>query len=163
MELEAIWLAFKHQKYQQCFTKAQLLALCHHIQLFVNHRGEHWSKEVCYILFSNFKQTSQTGWNEFSINAILFHFISAVPYARTAKILILMSIPGQILFIYIADYIHMSKSTIGPAFVLSYLLVSSLQVSILIYRFSMTKRDFFTGKRLFFCSWVEKIVRINLA
>lgn len=40
-----------------------------------------------------------------------------------------MSIPGQILFIYIADYIHMSKSTIGPAFVLSYLLVSLLQVS----------------------------------
>lgn len=48
-----------------------------------------------------------------------------------------MSIPGQILFIYIADYIHMSKSTIGPAFVLSYLLVSLLQVSPLIYRFSI--------------------------
>lgn len=59
--------------------------------------------------------------------------IKGVPYARTAKILILMSIPGQILFIFIADYIHMSKSTIGPAFVLSYLLVSSLQICTLLY------------------------------
>lgn len=55
--------------------------------------------------------------------------IKGVPYARSAKILILMSIPGQILFIYVADYIHMSQSTIGPAFVLSYLCVSLLQVS----------------------------------
>lgn len=52
-----------------------------------------------------------------------------VPYARTALILILMSIPGQILFIYAADYIHMDQSTIGAAFVLSYLSVSLLQVS----------------------------------
>lgn len=58
--------------------------------------------------------------------------IKGVPYARTAKILILMSIPGQIVFIYVADYIHMGESTIGPAFVSSYLFVSLLQVSSLL-------------------------------
>lgn len=40
-----------------------------------------------------------------------------------------MSIPGQILFIFIADYIHKSASTIGAPFVLSYLAVSLFQVS----------------------------------
>lgn len=60
--------------------------------------------------------------------------IKGVPYARSAKILILMSIPGQILFIYVADYIHMSRSTIGPAFVISYMSVSLLQVSKFIYK-----------------------------
>lgn len=53
-----------------------------------------------------------------------------MPYAKTARILILMSIPGQIVFIFVADFIHMGVSTIGPAFVFSYLFVSLLQVSI---------------------------------
>lgn len=56
-----------------------------------------------------------------------------VPYAKTARILILMAIPGQVLFIYIADYIHMSESTIGAPFVLSYLLVSLIQIMLLLY------------------------------
>uniref|UniRef100_A0A182U409 SLC41A/MgtE integral membrane domain-containing protein n=1 Tax=Anopheles melas TaxID=34690 RepID=A0A182U409_9DIPT len=56
-----------------------------------------------------------------------------VPYARTARILIAMSIPGQVLFIFVADYIHMSRSTIGAPFVLSYLFVSTLQVMLLLY------------------------------
>uniref|UniRef100_A0A4Y0BL06 SLC41A/MgtE integral membrane domain-containing protein n=1 Tax=Anopheles funestus TaxID=62324 RepID=A0A4Y0BL06_ANOFN len=56
-----------------------------------------------------------------------------VPYARTARILIAMSIPGQVLFIFVADYIHMSSSTIGVPFVLSYLFVSTLQVMLLLY------------------------------
>ncbi|KAL9694996.1 hypothetical protein quinque_014281 [Culex quinquefasciatus] len=56
-----------------------------------------------------------------------------VPYAKTARILILMSIPGQVLFIYVADYIHMSESTIGAPFVLSYLLVSLIQIMLLLY------------------------------
>ncbi|XP_052899701.1 solute carrier family 41 member 1 isoform X2 [Anopheles moucheti] len=60
----------------------------------------------------------------------LFH---GVPYARTARILIAMSIPGQVLFIFVADYIHMSSSTIGVPFVLSYLFVSTLQVMLLLY------------------------------
>ncbi|XP_061497609.1 solute carrier family 41 member 1 [Anopheles gambiae] len=60
----------------------------------------------------------------------LFH---GVPYARTARILIAMSIPGQVLFIFVADYIHMSRSTIGAPFVLSYLFVSTLQIMLLLY------------------------------
>lgn len=44
-----------------------------------------------------------------------------------------MSIPGQVLFIYVADYIHMSESTIGAPFVLSYLLVSLIQIMLLLY------------------------------
>lgn len=64
--------------------------------------------------------------------------ISGVPYARTARILILMSIPGQVLFIYVADFIHMSRSTIGAPFVLSYLIVSLIQVS----------RSFFLTKKI---------------
>lgn len=56
-----------------------------------------------------------------------------VPYAKTARILILMSIPGQVLFIYAADYIHMSESTIGAPFIFSYMLVSLIQVMLLLY------------------------------
>jgi solute carrier family 41 len=55
----------------------------------------------------------------------IFH---GTPYAKTARILILMSIPGQVLFIFVADYIHMSGSTIGAPFVFSYLTVSLIQV-----------------------------------
>ena len=58
---------------------------------------------------------------------------SAVPYAKTARILILMSIPGQILFITCADYIHMSQITLGAAFILSYSFVSLLQICLLLY------------------------------
>uniref|UniRef100_A0A182Q955 SLC41A/MgtE integral membrane domain-containing protein n=1 Tax=Anopheles farauti TaxID=69004 RepID=A0A182Q955_9DIPT len=60
----------------------------------------------------------------------LFH---GVPYAKTARILIAMSIPGQVLFIFVADYIHMSRSTIGFPFVLSYLFVSTVQIMLLLY------------------------------
>ncbi|XP_058816250.1 solute carrier family 41 member 1 isoform X2 [Topomyia yanbarensis] len=56
-----------------------------------------------------------------------------VPYAKTARILILMAIPGQVLFIYVADYIHMSESTIGAPFVFSYLIVSLIQIMLLLY------------------------------
>lgn len=50
------------------------------------------------------------------------------PYSKTARILILMSIPGQVLFIFVADYIHMGSTTIGAPFMLSYLTVSLIQV-----------------------------------
>lgn len=56
----------------------------------------------------------------------LFH---GTPYSKSARILIMMSIPGQVLFIYVADYIHMSGSTIGAPFILSYMTVSFVQVS----------------------------------
>ncbi|XP_065362834.1 solute carrier family 41 member 1 isoform X1 [Calliphora vicina] len=56
-----------------------------------------------------------------------------VPYAKTARLLIALSIPGNILFIYVADYIHMSQSTITWAFALSYLLASLIQLMLLLY------------------------------
>lgn len=74
----------------------------------------------------------------------------SVPYAKTARILILMSIPGQILFIYLADYIHMSTSTIGFSFVLSYMFVSLLQVRISQYFFSSLQIDAYVKCIFFF-------------
>lgn len=44
-----------------------------------------------------------------------------------------MSIPGQIIFIFAADYIHLNVSTIGPAFVGAYMFVSLLQICSLLY------------------------------
>ncbi|XP_055844915.1 solute carrier family 41 member 1 isoform X1 [Episyrphus balteatus] len=56
-----------------------------------------------------------------------------VPYARSARILLALSVPGQICFIFAADYIHMSESTITLTFVLAYLCASIVQVSLLLY------------------------------
>ncbi|XP_012158364.1 solute carrier family 41 member 1 isoform X2 [Ceratitis capitata] len=56
-----------------------------------------------------------------------------VPYAKTARILLGMSIPGNIVFVLVADYIHMSKSTVTIAFVLSFLMASLIQVMLLLY------------------------------
>ncbi|XP_044316812.1 solute carrier family 41 member 1 isoform X1 [Drosophila rhopaloa] len=56
-----------------------------------------------------------------------------VPYAKTARILIAMSIPGNILFIFAADYINYSTSTVTWVFVLSYLTASLVQVMLLLY------------------------------
>ncbi|XP_037937757.1 solute carrier family 41 member 2 isoform X3 [Teleopsis dalmanni] len=56
-----------------------------------------------------------------------------VPYAKTARILIGMSIPGNILFIFAADYIHMSTSTVTFPFIASYLVASLIQVMLLLY------------------------------
>jgi solute carrier family 41 len=53
------------------------------------------------------------------------------PYANSARILILMSIPGQVMFVYIADFLHTWSVTIGAPFVFSYLFVSLMQVSTL--------------------------------
>lgn len=57
------------------------------------------------------------------------NFTISVPYAKTARILIIMSMPGMVVFIFVADLIHMSESTIGPVFVFTFLFVSLLQVS----------------------------------
>ncbi|XP_052856148.1 solute carrier family 41 member 1 isoform X2 [Drosophila gunungcola] len=56
-----------------------------------------------------------------------------VPYAKTARILIAMSIPGNILFIFAADYINYSTSTVTWVFVVSYLMASLVQVMLLLY------------------------------
>lgn len=53
-----------------------------------------------------------------------------VPYAQTARILILMSIPGQVCFIIIAEYVQMgtTDANIAVDFILTYLTVSTIQV-----------------------------------
>ncbi|KAG5668150.1 hypothetical protein PVAND_016102 [Polypedilum vanderplanki] len=55
------------------------------------------------------------------------------PYSKAARIFIIMSVPGQIIFIFIADFIHMSASTIGVPFVFSYLIASLTQLMLLLY------------------------------
>lgn len=55
------------------------------------------------------------------------------PYAKTARILIIMSVPGNILFIYVADFFHQSSVTIDFQFVFSYLFASLIQVHFLLY------------------------------
>ncbi|XP_046405802.1 solute carrier family 41 member 1 [Ischnura elegans] len=53
--------------------------------------------------------------------------------ARTARILLLMSLPGQLVFIFAADYISTGAVSISAAFVFSYLTVSCLQLMLLLY------------------------------
>lgn len=55
--------------------------------------------------------------------------ITGTRFARSARVLILMSIPGQVLFIFAADFIHVSASTIGAPFVFSFITASLIQVS----------------------------------
>lgn len=55
--------------------------------------------------------------------------VTGTTYARSARVLILMSIPGQVIFIFVADFIHVSASTIGAPFVFSFILSSLIQVS----------------------------------
>jgi solute carrier family 41 len=50
------------------------------------------------------------------------------PYVTSARILIIMSIPGAVLFSYLADLIHASGTTIGAPFIFSYLTASLIQV-----------------------------------
>ncbi|XP_017485851.1 PREDICTED: solute carrier family 41 member 1, partial [Rhagoletis zephyria] len=56
-----------------------------------------------------------------------------VPYAKTARILLGMSIPGNVVFVFVADYIHMSTTTVTFAFVAAFLLASLIQVMLLLY------------------------------
>uniref|UniRef100_A0A1B0FFG1 SLC41A/MgtE integral membrane domain-containing protein n=1 Tax=Glossina morsitans morsitans TaxID=37546 RepID=A0A1B0FFG1_GLOMM len=56
-----------------------------------------------------------------------------VPYANTARILIGMSIPGNIIFIFVADYIHIGQTSITLPFVLTYVAASLLQIMLLLY------------------------------
>lgn len=55
------------------------------------------------------------------------------PYAKTARILIGMAVPGQLVFIFTADYIKWGYSTLHIYFVVSYLTVAVLQVMLLLY------------------------------
>lgn len=58
--------------------------------------------------------------------------VNGTPYAKSARILILISIPGQVAFIFIADLIQMRQSTIGAPFVFSYLTATLIQLTLLL-------------------------------
>ncbi|XP_031846336.2 solute carrier family 41 member 1 [Nomia melanderi] len=55
------------------------------------------------------------------------------PYAKTARILICMAVVGELIFIFIADYIKHKASSLHVYFVVSYLTVAVLQVMLLLY------------------------------
>lgn len=60
--------------------------------------------------------------------------VSGVFSAKTARILILLSIPGQAIFVFVADIVYnQGVSAATPAFILSYLVVSLVQVLLLLY------------------------------
>lgn len=61
---------------------------------------------------------------------VLFY---GTPYSMNALILILISVPGQVLFIFAADFLHQSAVTIGAPFVFSYLIASLIQIFLLFY------------------------------
>ncbi|XP_015187005.1 PREDICTED: solute carrier family 41 member 3-like isoform X2 [Polistes dominula] len=56
-----------------------------------------------------------------------------VPYAKTARLLIGMAICGQLVFVFAADYIKCETITLDAYFVVSYIVVSVLQVMLLLY------------------------------
>ncbi|XP_043494099.1 solute carrier family 41 member 1-like [Polistes fuscatus] len=55
------------------------------------------------------------------------------PYAKTARLLIGMAICGQLVFVFLADYIKCQSTTLDAYFVVSYIVVSVLQVMLLLY------------------------------
>ncbi|CAK9826057.1 Solute carrier family 41 member 1 [Anthophora retusa] len=55
------------------------------------------------------------------------------PYAKTSRILICMAIVGELIFIFLADYIKHGVSTVNVYFVVSYIVVAVLQVLLLLY------------------------------
>nr|XP_033338231.1 solute carrier family 41 member 1-like isoform X1 [Megalopta genalis] len=55
------------------------------------------------------------------------------PYAKTARILICMAVVGELVFIFLADYIKHGTSLLHAYFVISYLVVAVLQVMLLLY------------------------------
>ncbi|KZC07459.1 PREDICTED: solute carrier family 41 member 1-like [Dufourea novaeangliae] len=55
------------------------------------------------------------------------------PYAKTARILICMAVFGELIFIFLADYMKHGLSTLHIYFVVSYLMVAVFQVMLLLY------------------------------
>lgn len=53
--------------------------------------------------------------------------------AKTARLLLLLSIPGQTVFVFAADFIYNGQSTVMPSFVLTYLLAGLVQLTLLLY------------------------------
>jgi hypothetical protein len=53
-----------------------------------------------------------------------------VPHAATARILISMNLVGQVVFLFVADYLHCRYSTVTVEFAFCYLAVTLLQVGV---------------------------------
>ncbi|XP_017777133.1 PREDICTED: solute carrier family 41 member 1-like [Nicrophorus vespilloides] len=53
--------------------------------------------------------------------------------AKTARMLIIMAIPGQTVFVFVADFIYNGVSTVTPEFVFTYLAVGLIQIMLLLY------------------------------
>ncbi|XP_071438883.1 solute carrier family 41 member 1-like isoform X2 [Hetaerina americana] len=54
-------------------------------------------------------------------------------HARTTQVLMVMVIPGQLIFIYTIDYMKAGEITLSPLFITVYLLAAIVQVAILLY------------------------------
>uniref|UniRef100_A0A6P7GI03 Solute carrier family 41 member 1-like isoform X2 n=1 Tax=Diabrotica virgifera virgifera TaxID=50390 RepID=A0A6P7GI03_DIAVI len=59
--------------------------------------------------------------------------IKGVHPAKTARLLILLSIPGHTIFVFAADFFYNKESTVTPTFVFMYLTVGLIQLVILLY------------------------------
>ncbi|KAH0951141.1 hypothetical protein HN011_004812 [Eciton burchellii] len=55
------------------------------------------------------------------------------PYAKTARLLVSMAIPGQLVFVFIADAMNPGNCRLHVYFVLIYITVSAMQVMLLLY------------------------------
>lgn len=55
------------------------------------------------------------------------------PYAKTARLLLAMAIPGQLIFVFIADVLNPGECKLHAYFVISYIVVSVAQVMFLLY------------------------------
>lgn len=59
--------------------------------------------------------------------------VHGLPHAETARILFVLSVVGQVLFIHIADLVKTQTITLNYEFVLCYIAASSIQVLLLLY------------------------------
>lgn len=60
-------------------------------------------------------------------------FCARVGHPRTARVLLLLVVPGHLVFMYTISYLKAGHTSLTPIFVVTYLLVAFLQVGILLY------------------------------
>lgn len=116
----ATWFPYSAAVYPRCFTRLRFPALFPHIHVNLFRLGLLYSKEVGH--------PHKTCFVSEVIKTIL------VISAKTARILLLMSIPGQTVFVFVADLIYNDGvSTAKAPFVLAYLCVGVIQLMLLLY------------------------------
>lgn len=116
MESAETWFQSRRVRYQRCYISPLLWEYYHRMAAYSSGLGELYLKEVCHFHLT-------------FLAILLILFVISVPYAKTARILLAMSIPGQIIFSYVAHFIHTSDPSISIPFEVSYLLASTIQVS----------------------------------